>query len=228
MGSGSNKAREVADEFRAVVLSRGQLLDAILPPVTFLAVGALADTQTAMIASLITAGGFVLVRGLRRQPVAFALLGLAGSAAALLASYWLQQAEAFFLPDLVTQSVLAGACFVSIALRRPLVAWTSHVVRRWPRGWYWHPRVRPAYTEVTLAWGTFILLQALLQWTLLQQQQVTLLAAASLLNGWPATAVLLILSYLYGTWRLARLAGPSIEEFATDSPPPWTGQRRGF
>jgi len=226
--SGIGKAQETVDEFRAVVLSRGQLLDAILPPLVFLAVGALADTQLAMIASLITAGGFVAVRGLRRQPVTFALLGLAGSAAAFLASIWLQRTEAFFLPDLLTQVSLATACLISIALRRPLVAWTSHVVRRWPRPWFWHPRVRPAYQEVTLAWGVFFLLQALLQWTLLQQQQVTWLAAASLINGWPATVVLLILTYLYGTWRLARLAGPSIEEFEAGSPPPWTGQRRGF
>jgi hypothetical protein len=101
-------------------------------------------------------------------------------------------------------------------------------VRRWPPTWYWHPRVLPAYQEVTLAWGAFFLLQALVQWTLIQQQQVTWLAAASLLNGWPATVVLLIGTYLYGTWRLARLGGPSVAEFEAGSPPPWTGQRRGF
>ena len=228
MRSGSRKAHEAVDEFRAVVLSRGQLLDAILPPLVFLAVGAMAGAQTAMMAALTTAGGFVLVRGLRRQPVTLALLGLAGSAAALFASLLLRRSEVFFLPDLVTQAALAAACLVSVALGRPLVAWTSHLVRRWPRAWFWHPRVLPAYQEVTLAWGGFFLLQAFIQWTLLQQQQVAWLATASLVNGWPATVVLLVFTYLYGTWRLTRLAGPSIEEYETGTPPPWAGQRRGF
>jgi hypothetical protein len=226
--NGESKTREILDEFRSVVLGRAQLLDAILPPVVFLAVGALAGTEAAMIAAIVTASVFVVVRALRRQPVTYALLGLGSSALAFLAARWLQRSEAFFLPDLVTQSVLAGACLVSIALRRPLVAWTSHVVRRWPRGWYWHPQVRPAYAEVTVAWGGFFLFQAAVQWTLLQQQQLTWLAAASLVNGWPATVVLLVVTYVYGTWRLRRLAGPSIAEFEARAAPPWTGQRRGF
>jgi hypothetical protein len=228
MTNSESKTREVFDEFRAVVLRRAQLLDAILPPLVFLAVGALASTEAAMLAALITAATFVVVRALRRQPVTYALFGLGGSALAFLAARWLQRAEVFFLPDLVIHAGLAAVCLVSVAVRRPLVAWTSHIVRRWPRAWYWHARVLPAYQEVTLAWGAFFLLLALLQWILIQQQRITWLAAAGFLNGWPATVVLLIVSYLYGTWRLARLAGPSLAEFEAGSPPPWTGQRRGF
>jgi hypothetical protein len=228
MTNSESKTREVLDEFRAVVLRRAQLLDAILPPLVFLAVGALASTEAAMLAALITAATFVVVRALRRQPVTYALFGLGGSALAFLAARWLQRAEVFFLPDLVIHAGLAAVCLVSVAVRRPLVAWTSHIVRRWPRAWYWHARVLPAYQEVTLAWGAFFLLLALLQWILIQQQRITWLAAAGFLNGWPATVVLLIVSYLYGTWRLARLAGPSLAEFEAGSPPPWTGQRRGF
>jgi hypothetical protein len=82
--------------------------------------------------------------------------------------------------------------------------------------------------EVTLAWGAVFLLQTFLQWMLLQQRQVGWMAAAGVLNGTPATLVLLVVSYLYGTWRLRRLAGPSIAEFVTRAAPPWTGQRRGF
>jgi hypothetical protein len=228
MTNGESKTREVLDEFRSVVLGRAQLLDAVLPPVVFLAVGALATTEAAMLAAVIAGAIFVIVRAVRRQPVTYALLGLGGSALAFLAARWLQRSEVFFLPDLVTHAGLAAVCLISVAVRRPLVAWTSRLVRRWPPTWYWHPRVLPAYQEVTLAWGAFFLLQALVQWTLIQQQQVTWLAAASLLNGWPATVVLLIGTYLYGTWRLARLGGPSVAEFEAGSPPPWTGQRRGF
>jgi hypothetical protein len=228
MGPWNSKVREVVDEFRSVVLSGGKFLDALLPPVIFLGTKTLAGDQAAMIAALLVGASLAVFRGLRHQSVMFALLGLAGSLLAFLAAQWLQRAELFFLPDIITKAALAIVCLISAAFRRPLVAWTSHLVRRWPRHWYWHPRVLPAYTEVTVAWAGYFLLQAALQWLLLQRQDVTLLAASSLLGGWPATVVLLVLSYLYGTWRLARLAGPSIAEFQGGMPAPWSGQRRGF
>jgi uncharacterized membrane protein len=228
MPSGSGKASEVIDEFRSVVLGRGGVLDVMLPPLAFLVANALAGSLPAMLAALLTAGGFVLFRLLRHQSVMYALFGLAGSLLALVVAQALQRDEVFFLPDMITNLALAAASVLSVALRRPLVAWTSHLVRRWPREWYWHPRVRPAYTEVTLAWAVYFLAQALLQLSVFRLRQASYLAALGLFTGWPATIVLLILTYLYGTWRLARLAGPSVEEFRSQAAPPWTGQRRGF
>ncbi len=211
-----------------VVLGRGTILDAILPPLAFLIISALKDARTAMLAALLTAGALTGLRAIRRQPTTYALLGLGGSLLAFLAAQVLQRAELFFLPDLITNALLFAASLASIVVHRPLVAWTSHLVRRWPRAWYWHPRVRPAYTEVTLAWALFFLLQGSLQWAAFQQQNPALQAAVGLISGWPATLALLILTYLFGTWRLARLVGPSVAEFRTQAPPPWTGQRRGF
>jgi hypothetical protein len=224
----TGKARELIEELRSVVLGRGGILDAVLPPLAFLAVNALAGTSAGMIAALLTASGIVAFRLIRRQSFAYALLGLSSSLLAFVLSQVLQRAEIFFLPDLITNLTLAAASLVSIVLRRPLVAWTSHLVRRWPRGWYWHARVLPAYTEITLAWALYFLAQALLQWTVFQLRDPVLLATLGLFTGWPGTVVLLILTYLYGTWRLARLGGPSVAEFRAGTPPPWTGQRRGF
>jgi hypothetical protein len=226
--SGESRAREVIDEFRAVVLGRGGIVDAMLPPLAFIATNAIAGPFAGMAAALVTAGGFVVLRVLRRQPVLYALIGMGGSLLALLLAQALKRDEAFFLPDMITSLALAAASLLSVALGRPLVAWTSHLVRRWPREWYWHPRVRPAYTEVTLAWAVYFLAQVGIHWTVFQLQDAARLAALGLLTGWPATVVLLILTYLYGTWRLARLAGPSVDEWRGQVPPPWTGQRRGF
>lgn len=226
--TGSGKAREVAEEFRSVVLGQGRILDAVLPSLVFLAVRALAEDRTAMLAALLAGASILLYRILRRQPSLTAVVGLLGSVAAFLVARSYQRAELFFLPDAITNLGLGAACLVSAAIGRPLVAWTSHLVRRWPRGWYWHPQVLPAYRETTLAWAVFFLLQAAVQWSLVIRQDVALTAASSLLNGWPATAVLLVLTYLYGTWRLSRLAGPSVAEYQGGSPPPWSSQRRGF
>jgi hypothetical protein len=226
--TGDGKVREVIEELRAVVLGRGGIVDAMLPPLAFLAGNAFAGPLAGMTAALAIAGGFVLLRVSRRQPALYALIGLGGSLLALLLAQALRREEVFFLPDMITSLALAAASLLSVALGRPLVAWTSHLVRRWPRGWYWHPRVRPAYTEVTLAWAIYFLAQAGIHWTVFQLQDAARLAALGLLTGWPATVVLLILTYLYGTWRLARLAGPSVDEWRGQVPPPWTGQRRGF
>ena len=227
-GPGVSKTREVVDEFRSIVLGQGRLLDAVLPSVVFLVTRVLAGNSSAMLAALLIGASILLFRILRRQPSLTAVLGLVGSLLAFVVAHSYQRAELFFLPDMITSVALAAVCLVSAAIRRPLVAWTSHLVRRWPRGWYWHPRVLPAYRETTLAWAVFFLLQAALQGVLVLRQDVGLTAASSLLNGWPATAVLLVLTYLYGTWRLPRLAGPSVVEFQNGSPPPWSGQRRGF
>ncbi|MBT7073025.1 MAG: hypothetical protein HN975_19285, partial [Anaerolineae bacterium] len=43
----------------------------------------------------------------------------------------------------------------SLLFGRPLTAWSSFITRRWDLAWYWHPRVRPAYTETTLLWTLF-------------------------------------------------------------------------
>jgi len=228
VGAEAGKARELIEEFRSVALGRVGILDALLPPLAFLAANALAGTPAGMIAALLTASGFAAYRLIRRQSFAYALIGLGSSLLAFVLSQVLQRAEIFFLPDLLTNLALAAVSLLSIVLRRPLVAWTSHLVRRWPRDWYWHARVLPAYTEITLAWAIYFLAQALLQWTVFQLQDAALLAALGLFTGWPGTVVLLILTYLYGTWRLARLGGPSVAEFRAGTPPPWTGQRRGF
>jgi UPF0716 family protein affecting phage T7 exclusion len=54
------------------------------------------------------------------------------------------------------------------------------------------------------------------------------LAFLNVITGWPATIGLLVASYIYGTWRLRTLGGPSVDEFRSGAEPPWQGQRRGF
>jgi hypothetical protein len=117
---------------------------------------------------------------------------------------------------------------LSLVIRRPMVAWTSCIARRWPINWYWHPQVRPAYSEVTFAWAIFFAARLYLQFSLFQQANMPMLAAANLITSWPAIILLLIFSYLYGTWRLANLHGPSVEEFRNNIPAPWKSQTRGF
>jgi hypothetical protein len=160
--------------------------------------------------------------------VKYALGGVGGIVLAAVVAQLLGRAEGYFLPAIVTGGGTLVVCLLSVIMRRPMVAWTSHLARGWPLVWYWHPKVRPAYGEVTWLWAFFFAVRLLLQFALFRGAAPELLAVVNVALGWPATIVLLVVSYLYGTWRLRNLSGPSVEEFKQGAEPPWTGQQRGF
>jgi hypothetical protein len=224
----TNKLQELWEEFQAVFAGRGNLVDTIIPPILFVGMNALAGFSAALWGALGVALLFAAARLIRRQPVRYALGGLGGVGLAVLIAWLVGRAEGFFLPTILTGAGTMLLMVVSLAAGRPLVAWTSYLARRWPRDWYWHPRVRPAYSEVTWLWLVVFALRLALQWAVLQQENSALLAVTNLVTGWPATILLLAVSYLYGTWRLRNLGGPSVEEFRAGAEPPWTGQKRGF
>ena len=224
---GPGKGRELLEEFR-LVLGNGSLLDAILPPVIFLIVNSIFGFQAAIWSSL---GLAVVIAGLRLgrgQSLLYALAGIGSVGLAISIVWLLGRAVGYFLPNLVSGGMTLALSLVSLIIRRPFVAWTSFIARRWPLDWFWHPKVRPAYTEVTIAWTIFFAARLFWQYSLYQAQAASELAFANALLGWPALIVLLVLSYLYGTWRLQSLNGPSVEEFRKQVPPPWEGQKRGF
>jgi hypothetical protein len=224
----SGRLRELTEEFRTVFAGRGNLIDSLIPPIVFLVANPLLGFDYAAWGSLIVALLIGVLRLIRGQSLRYALGGLGAVLLAILAVRVLDSAEGYFLPGVISGALTALLCGVSVAVRRPLVAWTSHFARRWPREWYWHPRVRPVYSEVTLAWMVFFIIRLLPQVLLLGAAQSALLGIVQLLTGWPATILLLAASYIYGTWRLPRLGGPSVEEFKAEAEPPWRGQRRGF
>jgi hypothetical protein len=220
--------REIFAELKEVVFQRGGFIDAFLPPILFVVVQALWSFQAAMWGALAVAvllGGFRLLNG---QNVLYALGGAAGVLLAIGLTRLLGGEENFFLPTLLTNALTVFLCVVSVLARRPLVAWTSFIARRWPRDWYWHPKVRPAYAEVTLFWAVYFLAQFAAQLYFYLIEAEGQLAWLNVVLGWPATILLLVISYLYGTWRLQNLKGPSVEEFEAGADPPWQSQRKGF
>ena len=222
------KWREIQEEFRAVLGGRGNLLDVAVPPLLFALANALWGLPVAAGISVGAAMLLAVVRLGRQQSLTYALGGLGAVLLAALLAWLSGRAEGYFLPTIASTGLTIVACVVSALVKRPLVAWASHLARGWPWTWYWHPRVRPAYTEVTWAWAVYSALRLLLQWLFFTRAAAGWLAVLSVLTGWPATVLLLIATYLYGTWRLRMLQGPSVEEFEENAPSPWTGQQRGF
>jgi hypothetical protein len=223
-----NKLQELYEEFRSVVVGRQKIVDSILPPLTFVIVNAFAGVDYALWSSLAMALAFTMFRLLKGQTVGYAVGGLGGVLAAIVIVKLLGRTEGFFVPALVSGTLTFVLCLVSIIIKRPLVALTSHITRGWPLGWYWHPKVIGAYQEVTFFWTIFFALRVVVQIVLFQDATSNFFAIVNVILGWPALIVLLAGSYLYGSWRLRGLQGPSIDEYDRGVPPPWTGQSRGF
>lgn len=222
-----SKARELLEELRSVTNGVG-LMDTILPPVLFLLLNGLAGFQAAMYGALGTGLLIAILRLRRKQSLVYALSGMGSVAVAIVLALLLGRSEGYFLPGIVNGGITIALAVVSLIIGKPMVAWTSYLARRWPLAWYWHPQVRPAYSEVTFAWTLFFAARLMLQFSLFESQNVNSLAMTNFITGWPAAILLLIFSYLYGTWRLTKLSGPSVEEFRNNAPAPWQGQRRGF
>lgn len=226
--SQNDRVQEIKEELQSVLTGRGNWLDAVLPPALFILLNAFLGLNIAVGGAISAALLFSAYRLIRRQPVRYAIGGIGAVLLAAGIAFFTGRAEGYFLPGMITGVFTVILCIVSVLARRPLVAFTSYIARRWPLDWYWHPRVRPAYSEVTIAWAVFFGLRTFLQFELFQEQAASSLGIFQILSGWPATILLLIISYLYGLWRLGNLEGPSVEEFKQGTNPPWEGQKRGF
>jgi hypothetical protein len=223
------RLNELQEELRSVLTGRSaRLLDSFLPPLVFLILNSLAGVDVALWGALAVAALFAVFRILRKENLAYTLGGLGGT---LLATVFVKLSgseSGFFLPGFVSGGLTVVLCVVSVAFNRPLVAWTSFLARRWTLAWYWHPQVLPAYNEVTILWAVAFAARLTFEFWLYQGGATTALGTARILLGWPFIIILLIVTYLYGLWRLGRLGGPSVEEFKAGKTPPWEGQKRGF
>lgn len=222
----NHKLHEVREELKSVL--SGTTIDAILPPVVFAVVNGLAGLDVAAGVALILAVGLGGIRLVRKQAWQYALGGLAGVGLAAGLALVTRNAASYFLPAIIGSGLLFLLTFISLLIGKPLAAWVSHLTRGWPLVWFWRKDVKPAYREVTWAWTLFFAMRLILQVILYQQGEASTLAWANILLGWPVTIVVLVLSYLYGIWRLKYLGGPGVDEFESDAQPPWRGQTRGF
>ena len=220
--------KELAEELQLVFFKKYKLVDFLLPPLTFLVAGRLFGQDWGLGLSLCLLLAMLLLRLLKGESLTSLSVGFLGVLVAYGYTLISGNLTGFFLPDIVTDGLIALVCLVSIVIKKPLVAYTSFVSRRWPLGWYWHPRVRPAYSQVTFFWSLFFAFKFVLGLIIFFQGGLEKLALANILTGWPATLILLVLSYLYGLRRLKVLKGPSVKEFKNKQKPPWKGQERGF
>lgn len=217
----------IRDELRTV-LGKSSVLDAVVGPLLFALVNLGFGLTAAVVAGLAAAGVVLGWRLARGGAFLYAVGGVGGTVMASLLAAWTGRAGDYYLPGIVSGAVTTVVLGGSVLVGYPLVAVVSSVVRRWPMGWFLHPRVKRAYVVVTWVWVLFFGVRTVAQAWLYVQDEVELLAVVRVATGWPAMVGLLVVSYLLGRRLLTAMEGPSVDEWRSDAAPPWQGQEHGF
>lgn len=217
---------EIKEELLSVL--KGNTVDAMIPPLVYIVANTFLDLKSASALAIATALILVGIRLKAKKNWKYAFSGFLGVAIATAFALVADNVTNYYFPKLISSTGLILITGLSLLTKKPLAAWMSHLSRGWPLDWFWRSDVRPAYTEVTVCWLCLFFMRAALQFSLFISDNVTGLFLVNTLLGLPVTILVLILSYIYGVWRLKRLGGPSIEEHKQNLSKPWKGQTRGF
>jgi len=222
----TTRRKEILEELKTI--GSGKTFDALLPPLIFVIINSVSGLDIAVTAAVGFALVFGMIRLLRKQTWQYALGGLLGVILASGLAYLTRSAAGYFIPAIISSTLLYLSALISIFIGKPIAAWASHLTRGWPLEWFWRKDVKPAYMEVTWFWAGFFATRMAIQIILYQSGDAAMLAWANILIGWPVTIIVLIITYVYGIWRLRRLGGPGVDEYKEGKEPPWQGQTRGF
>ncbi|MFW6280472.1 MAG: DUF3159 domain-containing protein [Halanaerobium sp.] len=218
--------QEIIDELKNIFLST--TFDALLPPLVYAVTNSIFSLNTAVIFAIITAFSLWILRIIKKQNWKYSIGGLIIVITASGLAFITKNANNYFIPGMINSSLFFLTAVISILLGRPIAALASHLSRSWPLDWFWRKDIKPAYREVTIFWAVLFLIRLTAQIILYRNADPIILAWANTLLGWPFTILILIISYIYGIWRLRKLGGPGVEEFKAGKEPPWDGQKRGF
>lgn len=206
----------------------GKTVDALIPPIIYVLVNNFFGLKIAVIAALGVTILLALFRLLKKESIMYALGGIVGVAFASGFALISDNAANYFLPKILGSAGLFLLLIISLLIGKPAAAILSHLSRGWQFDWFLRDDIKPAYQEVTLAWTILVLTRLVLQIIFYQRGNLSELGWASILLGFPATLTVLILTLIYGVWRLKKLGGPGIHEFEAGKEPPWEGQKKGF
>jgi hypothetical protein len=183
-------------------------VDTGLGPVAFVVTNAIFGLHTAAWVALGLAALVAVERLVRRRPVTNAIGGVLGTGLAVFIALRSGHATGYFVPRMIYAAALAVVLAGSALIRRPLLGYLVAALFRTAPEWMRHPGVRRAMAELTFAWSGLFAFRAIVYAVLIAAGSVGALAAARVVMGWPAFALLLFLSYRYVPRRLEQLGAP--------------------
>ena len=183
-------------------------VDTGLGPLAFVIVNAVAGLHTAAAVAVALAVMLMIERLIRRRPVVNAVGGLLGTGLCAFIALRTGRPEGYFVPRMLYQLALAVVFAGSVLVRRPIAGVIIAALYRADPGWADIPAVRRTMTELTLAWAALFAVRAAVYAVLIAAGKAGWLAAASIVMGWPAFALLMFGSFRYAPRRIGQLGGP--------------------
>jgi hypothetical protein len=187
---------------------RRAMVDTGLGPLAFVIVYAVAGLHAAAAVAVGLSVVLMIERLIRRKPVVNAIGGLLGTGLAAFIALRTGRPEGYFVPRMLYQLALAVVFAGSVVIRKPIVGFIIAALYRAEPGWANLRPVRRTMSELTFAWALLFGLRAGVYAVLIASGKVGWLAAASIVMGWPAFALLMFGSYRYGPRRIDQLGGP--------------------
>lgn len=178
-------------DFAQMIGGRRGVIDATTPGIALVIFDTFAPLGWAIGAALVAAACIAVLRRLRGQTLRQAGMGLIGLAFAAALAAFTGDAKNYFLPGILFSAGYALACLISIAARRPLLAYVAALLDRGYSHWRDHPPLRRAASVATAIWAVVFGLRACVQGYLYVHDSVDWLAPVRLAMGLPLFAVAL-------------------------------------
>jgi hypothetical protein len=176
------------------------LIESILPGLGFLLIYATTRNVTlAVLAPVVLAVVFVIIRLVTRTPITQAFAGIAGIAISAILALVSGKAEDNFLPGIFINVVSLAALLISIAVRWPLIGLIVGFLTNEPTEWRANKAKRRVLYLATWLWAGLFALRLVVEVPLYFAHQVAWLGGTKLLLGVPLYAAL-----LWVTWLLVR------------------------
>ena len=226
MNTFKEKFLEIKEELKALNPDNESIVDGVIAPIFFVVLANFVELNIAIYSTAILLTSLLVLRLFQRQNIKFVIYGFIGSLIALAIARRQGSSSGFFLIGIIRDGSIGIIGILSILIGRPFTIYSSKVFRNWPKDWYFHKKIKPAYTKVAMIWSIYLLLKAGLQIYFYENPEILVLIKLATSNQ--TTIILLVVSYIYGQNQLKKLKGPSVEEFNNNSPEPWKGQLKGF
>lgn len=220
------KIKEWLEQLQLVF--KNKTIDALFPPLIFFVANRLSNLEVASGLTLFYIFCLILYRIFKKHTKKYVLVGTGGVLFSIGLSYLSGDAINYYLPGLLSTTLIVFACLISLVAKKPLAAFASHITRGWPINWYWRDDIRPAYRNVTILWAVYFSFRLAVQVPLFLMGEFDIYFIFNNILGWPMNIILLISTYVLGIKGLRKLSGPSVDEYINNDSPPYKGQQKGF
>jgi intracellular septation protein A len=175
------------------------VIDAGLPFMVFTIVYLVSDRdlETTLYAAVGTAAVLALLRLVRRQSLQQVFSGLIGIGIAAFLAQRTGNADNFFLPGIITNTIYAGVCLISIFARKPLLGYVIEAMRGRDMSWVKNPESLRLFSTITWLWALIFGVRVAIMFPLYLMGQTAALGTLKILLGYPLFAF-----GIFATFRL--------------------------